>query len=104
MQNLKQLWIDRLGEENLDFPLGDGVFPSASEYIQAGVFPEEYDRWYQVGAWDIKSMIELEEHETIDVDQLGQFTDEGSGGYSHTIAYKYCNGDLSIEQVLRILE
>lgn len=104
MTSIRQLWIDKIGEDNLNSPLGEGLFPPAIKYIEAGVFPDEYDRWYSINGWDIERMIELEEHEAIDIDELGQYTDRGNGGYGDTIAYKYCNGDLSLEEVLEILE
>lgn len=103
MDTLLQRWIDMVGgKERLDHPLGDGIFPSAREYFEAGITPEEYRVWYRVRGWDIQSMLELVDA-GISLDALGERTTKGLGAYKDTIAYKFCNGDLTFDQVLVLI-
>lgn len=102
--SLWKQWVEVAGGENrMDLLLGDGIFPSAREYFEAGVSVKEYRMWYSVGGWDIASMRELENMELADYDNLGEQTEEGVGAYRASIAYKYCNGDIDIEDVRRLI-
>jgi hypothetical protein len=84
--------------EEMESILGDGTFCSANEYIEAGVSPADYKRWYKVNGFDIESMKELEQAFSGDIEWLGTRT-ENKCGYSQTLAYQYCNGDLSMEEL-----
>ena len=103
---LRQEWIDRFGfdldldPKALDGLLGDGgTMPSANEFIAAGVSPTEYlNVYYPAGGFDIDRMKELLEAGFKTSDLQAQ-TDAGYGGYMASIGYKYCNGDLDIEEV-----
>lgn len=87
----------------MDLLLGDGMFPSAREYLKHGISPKEYLIWYAVGGWDIEKMRELVAAGLDDYDKLICQTEEGFANYRATIAYKYCNGDLTIDDVKRLI-
>lgn len=107
---LQQEWIEHFGfdvELNpkcLDELLGDGgTMPSANEFIAAGVSPSEYlDVYYPAGGFDIDMIKELLE-EGLTPSQLRIQTGLGNGGYYASIGYKYCNGDLGIEEIREIV-
>jgi hypothetical protein len=106
---LRQEWVDQFGfdldldPKAFDGLLGDGNMPSANEFIAAGVSPAEYlDVYYPAGGFDIDRMKELLAEGFV-ASELKAQTDLGHGGYNASIGYKYCNGDLSLEQVKEIV-
>jgi hypothetical protein len=100
---LQARWLTRfrLDLADLDLPITDGM-PTPTAYIAAGVDPDSYLKWYDVGGFDISGMQELEDA-GIDFRLTAELTSEGCGGYNNTIAYKYCNGDLNLDAVRAIL-
>jgi hypothetical protein len=102
--DLRTQWLRRfkLAPADLDRSVDGGSMQTATEYIAAGIDPDTYLDWYNVGGFDISGMQELEDA-GIDLKLTGELTSEGRGGYNNTIAYKYCNGDLSLDAVRAIL-
>ena len=100
---LRESWIEKVGsEEELQNALGDGNFPCANDYISALVDPATYDRWYTVNGWNIDQM-KILEAEGICIESTGA-TDSGFGSYTNTIAYKFCNYDLNLEDLKTLIE
>jgi hypothetical protein len=102
--DLKTQWLARfkLAPADLDLSVDGGSMQTANAYIAAGIDPDTYLKWYDVGGFDIDRMQELEDA-GIDLKLTAELTSEGSSGYNNTIAYKYCNGDLSLDRVRAIL-
>lgn len=112
---LKQQWVEsilagwdteamsqeEINEQLLGTQLGEGTFPSVQEYIDAGVSPTEYRAWYSVNGFCIDSMKELEQAFGSDIDWLGERS-WNKCGYEQTLAYQYCNGDITIEELQKI--
>jgi hypothetical protein len=93
-------WNDKPWDEWLKKALGDGVFPTVQEYIDAGVSPEQYQSWYAVYGWDIERMKELEAA-GVDIDEC--WKPVKVFGYENSIAYAYCNNDIDIERVKELI-
>ena len=111
-KTIKDQWIEWLNEdtkEALNKNLGEGKFPAAQEYIDAGVDPQTYKYWYNLQGWDIDQMLKLGQA-IADLDPTGRrLTQEDMDRlklpYSgYTIAYMFCNGDLSLEQVKELID
>lgn len=101
--DLKTQWLDQFKLDPAEIDLCvDGLMQTPEEYIAAGIDPDRYLNWYRVGGFEIDRMLELEDA-GIDIKLTGESTSEGRGGYNNTIAYKYCNGDLSLDAVKKIL-
>jgi hypothetical protein len=101
--SLKTRWVNRFGldPQDLNVNMGDGTMPSPNDYIEAGVDPDRYLSWYQVGGFDIDRMLALEDA-GIDIELTGALTSEGCGNYQASIAYKYCNGDIDLVDVKKL--
>jgi hypothetical protein len=101
---LTNQWLEqfRLDPEDLDLHMDNGSMQKPNEYIAAGIDPDKYLEWYDVGGVDIDRMQELEDA-GIDIKLLGTIITVGDG-HPRPLAYKYCNGDLNLDEVKAILE
>ena len=99
-----QLWTD-WAEEN-DCTLVDSLEggDTAENYIENGISPEVAKAWAAVGGFDADGVADLIEEGYFPDDlseQSGE--EEGLGCYVGTYAYKYCNGDLTLSQLDRLM-
>ena len=104
-KELEKRWQE-FSVDGLDVQLEDGTSPRA--WIEQGFGPRAFQRWFQAGGFDPERISELVEEgfDSEDVSDLVDAADEEDlnlsySGYS--IAYMYCNGDLTIEQVRRLV-
>jgi hypothetical protein len=100
---LKNQWLEQFGlePEDLNVCMDNGSMQKPNEYIAAGIDPDTYLEWYQVGGFNIDRMLELEDAE-IDIRLLGTIITAGNS-YPRSIANVYCNNDLTLEGVRAIL-
>jgi hypothetical protein len=101
---LQNLWLEqfKLGPEDLDIHMDNGAMQKPSEYIAAGIDPDTYLEWCQVGGFDIDRMLELEDAE-IDIRLLSTMITTAGNSYPRSVANVYCNNDLTLEGVRAIL-
>lgn len=96
-QALSIEWVKWMSEaevsEDTELSCGLTVLDWAEEFT-----PQEREDWLGAGGFDPASCSELR-GAGFTPEECGSRTDLGDGGYSHTIAYKYCNGDLAIDEV-----
>jgi hypothetical protein len=100
---LENLWLHQfqLDLTDLNLSVDGGSMQTPNEYIAAGIDPDTYLKWYDVGGVDIDRMLELKAA-GISIKLLGTIA-TGRDGYSYPIAYCYCNGDLNLDEVKAIL-
>lgn len=94
--------ITRIIEQNDQFAYGMED-PKAVAHVWAGFGfnAEETKKWLEARCF--KAYIAwLFKNAGIRADQAGKRTDEGSGGYVDTIAYKVCNGNLEGQDAARL--
>jgi len=84
----------------IDTELAGGGTPQA--WIDAGLSPDEYVRWYAAGGFDPEVCAQMKKA-GIEPEAAGDRTSEGGGGYEHTIAYKVCNGDLDLAEAQELI-
>jgi hypothetical protein len=103
--DLKTQWIEQFklyDPEDLNIHMDNGTMQKPSEYIAAGIDPDTYLEWCQVGGSSIDRMLELEEA-GIDIKLSGTMITTAGNGYPRTIANAYSNNDLTLERVRAIL-
>ena len=102
-EELKQKWLSLLG--SLHVELQDGTTPA--QWIEQGYNPTEHRAWFKAGGFDPSRVKELESEGFTPGDVARRVNDNElddekiESGLS--IAYMYCNGDLSIEDVHRLI-
>lgn len=99
MSTVKELWSKHFSD--LSEEMEDGTTPQ--QWIDQGFAPESYYEWSRVGGFNPEKCKELsKEFEPYilshRISTLEEF-DEDFSYSGYTIAYMYCNGDLSIEDV-----
>lgn len=75
----------------------------AEEWEEYDFSPTQADQWLGAGCFrasDARMMADF----GVSPEQAGEETDEGVGAYQGTIGYKFANCDISIEDVLRLVE
>jgi len=99
-----QLWTD-WAEEN-DCNLADSIEDgdTAENYIDYGISPDVAKAWAAVGGFDAPGVADLI-YEGYSPDDLSEQSGEkeGVGCYVGTYAYKYCNDDLTLSQIDRLM-
>ncbi len=73
------------------------------DWVKAGFSPEQYQEWAKVGCFDAAKTRELVAHGFQPEDVIENY-DFGDGIiYNLSIGYAYCNGDLNIEDVVKLV-
>jgi len=104
---LNQLWLEFVGEDkDLDCELEDGSTPE--EWIAQGFSPVGFQEWLKAGVFNPERVKELEAagFEASEVSRRVTAEEEIENGFSYSgysIAYMFCNGDLSIENVRKLV-
>lgn len=78
---------------------GQRLLDVAQEWMETGFFSEQVGQWIDVGCFYPNVAFEANEL-GISPEQFGRITDDA--GYTHTLAFKVCNGDLGFTDAAKL--
>lgn len=108
MKSLLEQWQEflSLNELHIDQELEDGT--TASMWLDNELSPKDFRYWFRAGGFDPERVKELENALISPEDVSRRLTEEEETEYGppyngYSIAYMFCNGDLSLAEVKRLV-